>query len=203
MQSWSSNKFGHTWNASFIPSLPFLPPLSMKIIGYKPLVRSHSSSTSTPAWPHRSNSHNKTALNCINGVWMLWREKEDLGVRLKTHMAAKLIGTNLCWMSVCFPSCCTFSSLYFCLFFLCSVENVEAFEALSKSNVITENSNCGSRNDINLPENVSPLKRGLFSENLRILRVSNGYLDMNLSFREINYTMMRHEWKQYEVNRAQ
>lgn len=40
----------------------------MKIIGYKTSVRSHSSPPPTPAWPYRSNSHNKTPLYLINGA---------------------------------------------------------------------------------------------------------------------------------------
>lgn len=62
------SEFDHIWNAPFRLCLPFLPPLSMKIIGYKTSVKSHSSPSSTPSWPHRSNSHNKTPLNLINGA---------------------------------------------------------------------------------------------------------------------------------------
>ena len=63
-----SSQFDHIWNAPFSPCLPFLPPLSMKIIGYKTSVKSHSSPPSTPARPHSSSSHNKTPLNLVNGA---------------------------------------------------------------------------------------------------------------------------------------
>lgn len=53
MLSWYSQpevrrEFDHIWNAPFSPCLPFLPPLSMKIIGYKTSVKSHNSPPFSP-----------------------------------------------------------------------------------------------------------------------------------------------------------
>lgn len=61
-------EFDHIWNAPFSSCLPFLPPLSMKIIGYKTSVKSHSPPPSAPAWPQRSSSHDKTPLYFISGT---------------------------------------------------------------------------------------------------------------------------------------
>lgn len=73
MLSWYSQpevraEFDHIWNAPFSPCLPFLPPLSMKIIGYKTSAESHSSPPTAPSRSRRSSSHDKTPLYLLNGA---------------------------------------------------------------------------------------------------------------------------------------
>lgn len=68
LQTEVRSEFGHIRNAPFSSCLPFLSPLSRKIIGYKTSVKSHSFRPSIPACPDRPSSHNKTPLNLISGA---------------------------------------------------------------------------------------------------------------------------------------